>query len=294
MAEMQAFADFQLQVLPPPNPVRNLDNSLTTAQRRAADFYSGTRPAAGINSPFADALGGKASFTCNECHELDPAKGFYGTGGNQSFENLPQIVKIPHLRNLYAKVGMFGTPQVSFYDARDSGNMGKQVRGFGFTGDGSTDTLFRFMTATVFRPTPNSGFPQRDPDGMRRDMEQFMLAFDTDLAPIVGQQVTLTETNGTMANARIDLLLRRAGEPFYSKALNPSGPVKECDVVAHVAKEGRVRTYLYNPAMKLFQPDLGGEPVSESELRSWAVNAGQEVTFTAVTPGSGSRYLATQ
>ena len=33
---------------------------------------------------------------------------------------------------------------------------------------------------------PSSG------DVKRRQMEQFMLAFDTDLAPIVGQQVTLT------------------------------------------------------------------------------------------------------
>ena len=40
---------------------------------------------------------------------LNPANGSFGTGGNQSFEGLPQIVKIPHLRNAYAKIGMFGT-----------------------------------------------------------------------------------------------------------------------------------------------------------------------------------------
>ncbi|MBL8240558.1 MAG: hypothetical protein JNM66_24275 [Bryobacterales bacterium] len=292
-AEMQAFASFQLQVLPPPNPVRNLDNSLTPAQKRAADFYSGTRPAAGINSPLADALGGKASFTCNECHELNPAKGFYGTGGNQSFENLPQIVKIPHLRNMYAKVGMFGTPQVSFFDAPDSGAMGKQIRGFGFTGDGSADTLFRFMTASVFRPTSNSGFPQNNPDGMRRDMEQFMLAFDTDLAPIVGQQVTLTGNNGAFANPRVELLLQRAAAPFYSRALNASAPVMECEVVAHTVREGRLRPFLYDPAAKRFIAADGGEPVTETEFRAWAAS-GQAVTFTAITPGSGARYLAAQ
>ena len=57
-------------------------------------------------------LVGQASFTCNGCHALDPSNGSFGTGGNQSFEGLPQIVKIPHLRNLYAKVGMFGSPAV--------------------------------------------------------------------------------------------------------------------------------------------------------------------------------------
>ncbi len=291
--EMQEFADFQLQVLPPPNPVRNLDNSLTAGQKRAADFYSGTRPSAGIDSPLVAFFGGaKSAFTCNECHELDPKRGFYGTGGNQSFENLPQIVKIPHLRNMYAKVGMFGTPAVSFYDAPDSGEKGKQVRGFGFTGDGSTDTLFRFLTASVFRPTPNSGFPVNNPDGMRRDMEQFILAFDSDLAPIVGQQVTLRSNNAAAVGARIDLLLSRAGAAFVSKSLNPAGPVMECDVVAHVVREGEMRTYLWDAAAKQFAGGPGREPVTAAELRGWAATAGQEITFTAVTPGAGARYLS--
>ncbi len=43
-ADMQSFADFQLQVLPPPNPVRNLDNSLTAPQQRGRDFFTGPRP----------------------------------------------------------------------------------------------------------------------------------------------------------------------------------------------------------------------------------------------------------
>jgi len=293
--EMQAFADFQLQVLPPPNPVRNLDNSLTPAQRRAADYYSGSRPSDGVNSPLADTiLGAKASFSCNGCHELDPAQGFYGTGGAQSFENLPQIVKIPHLRNVYAKIGMFGTPSVSFYDAADSGPMGDQIRGFGFTGDGSTDTMFRFFTASVFRPTSNSGLPSENPDGMRRDLEQFMLAFDTDLAPVVGQQVTLDANNAATAGPRIDLFLARAAAAFYSKSLNGGEPVMECDVIAHVVQNGRITAYLYDPAAKNFVPDDGGARVTIAELRAFASNPGQEITLTAATPGSGPRLISRQ
>ena len=150
---------------------------------------------------------GQSSFTCDGCHALDPSQGFFGTGGNQSFEGLTQIVKIPHLRNVYAKVGMFGTPAVRRSSAPDSGHTGNQVRGFGFTGDGSTDTIFRFLTAAVFKPTSNSGFPQTNPDATRRDVEQFLLAFDSDLAPIVGQQVTLTSDNAAGAGPRIDLLI---------------------------------------------------------------------------------------
>jgi hypothetical protein len=286
-ADMQAFADFQLQVVPPPNPVRNLDNSLTASQQRGRDFYSGARPSDGIVSSLLDQLVGQASFSCNGCHTLDPANGNFGSGNNQIVEGLPQIVKIPHLRNAYAKIGMFGTPSVDFFDAADSGKAGDQVRGFGFTGDGSTDTLFRFLSAAPFRPTANSGFPQNNPDGTRRDVEQFILAFDTDLAPIVGQQVTLTSDNRTAVGPRIDLLMQRAAAQFVSKSLN--GIATECDLVAHVVQNGRIAGYLYDPASANFIPDDGSARVSDAGLRALALNNGQEVTYTAATPGSGAR-----
>jgi DNA-binding beta-propeller fold protein YncE len=291
-ADMQRFADFQLQVLPPPNPVRNLDNSLTAAQQRGQNFFSGSRPSDGINSPVLDRIVGQASFSCNGCHVLDASNGFFGTGGNQSFEGLPQIVKIPHLRNVYAKVGMFGNPLVSFFDQPDSGFIGDQVRGFGFTGDGSTDTLFRFLTAAVFRPTSNSGFPENNPDGARRDVEQYLLAFDSDLAPIVGQQVTLTSDNSSAVGSRIDLLIQRASAPFISKALN--GMVMECDLVVKVVQNGRIMGFLYDPVAKSFIPDDGSSPVSDGALRALAATPGQEVTYTAATPGSGSRLAFSQ
>ncbi|MDR3702032.1 MAG: hypothetical protein P4L56_20455, partial [Candidatus Sulfopaludibacter sp.] len=289
-ARMQTFANFQLQVLPPPNPVRNLDNSLTASQQRGQAFFSGARPSDGIVSPALDALFGQSSFTCNGCHVLDASSGSFGTGGNQSFEGLPQIVKIPHLRNVYAKIGMFGTPAVGFFQAPDSGNMGDQVRGFGFTGDGSTDTLFRFLSASVFKPTSNSGFPQANPDGTRRDVEQYLLAFDSDLAPIVGQQITLTVDNAAAAGSRIDLLEQRAGAPFVSKSLN--GAVTECDLVAHVALNGRIQSYLYDPVAGNFVPGDGAAPLSGPALRGLAATPGQEVTYTAVTPGSGRRIAS--
>src|SRR5207253_9914225 len=166
-----------------------------------------------------------------------------------------QIVKIPHLRNAYDKIGMFGTPQVGFFDAPDSGFTGDQIRGFGFTGDGSTDTLFRFLNAAVFRPTGNSGFPRDNPNGARRDVEQFILAFDTDLAPIVGQQVTLTADNAAVAWPRVDLLIQRASAPFISKALG--GASMECDLAARVVQNGRVMSFLYDPAARNFIPDDG-------------------------------------
>ncbi len=288
-AEMQSFTNFQLQVLPPPNPVRNLDNSLNPSQQRGQAFYGGSRPSDGIVSGVLDQVLGQSSFTCNGCHVVDSSSGFFGTNGNQSFEALPQIVKIPQLRNAYAKIGMFGTPAVGFVQAQDSGNMGNQVRGFGFTGDGSIDTLFRFLTAAPFNPTANSGFPQNNPDGTRRDVEQYLLAFDTDLAPIVGQQVTLTSDNAAGAGPRIDLMKQRAAAPFVSKSLN--GTVTECDLVARVALNGKTVSFLYNPASGSFVPGDGSPALSDVALRGLAATPGQEVTYTAATPGSGTRLV---
>ncbi len=285
--QMQTFADFQLQVVPPPNPVRNLDNTLTAAQQQGQSFFSGMRPSDGVNNAALNLLAGQSSFSCNGCHMVDSSNGFFGTNGNQSFEGLTQVVKVPHLRNVYDKIGMFGNPAVSFFQAADSGPMGNQIRGFGFTGDGSTDTIFRFVTAAVFAPTSNSGFPQANPNGTRQAVEQYALAFDTDLAPIVGQQVTLTSANGAGAGPRIDLLMQRAAAPFVSKALN--GSVTECDLVAQMVKNGRVMGLLYDPVHADFIPDDGSGALSDAALRAFAATPGQEVTYTATTPGSGAR-----
>jgi DNA-binding beta-propeller fold protein YncE len=278
-AQMQAFTNFQLQVALPPNPVRNLDNSLTAAQSAGKSFFAGTRRA-------------DATATCNGCHLLDPAAGEFGTNKNSSFEGIVvQNFKIPHLRNMYTKVGMFGNPKTSAFEAADSGNTGNQIRGFGFTADGSVDTLFRFFSAVVFHPLTNVGFPQSNPDVARRNVEQYMLAFDTDLAPIVGQQVTLTSSNSAVAGPRINLLEARAGAAFTSKALG--GVVKECELVATGALGGVIKGSLFDPSTSTFLPAGGGAPLSDAAVRALAATPGQEVTFTCVPPGSGARIAAT-
>jgi hypothetical protein len=276
--EMNAFAAFQLQVQLPPNPVRRLDNSLTPAQQAGRDFYFGSRRADGI------AFGADTGFNCNGCHAIDPAQGFFGTDGKASFEGISQILKIPHLRNLYTKVGMFGFPDNSFFRHPESGQMGDQVRGFGFFHDGTLDTLFRFFSAVVFANTGLTGFPS---DTTRRNVEDFMLAAPTDLAPIVGRQVTLTSANAAAVGPRIDLLLARARAPFVSKVLG--GATYEADLVARVAVGARMKGYLFDRIAANWKPNDGGANISTADLRALANIAGQEVTFTAVPPGSGIR-----
>ena len=97
-ADMQAFATFILKLQQPPNPIRNLDGTLTASQAAGLAFFVG---------PQSDA----AQKKCSGCHTLDPATGAFGTRGRSAFQTVQgetQHFKVPHLRNQYQKVGMFG------------------------------------------------------------------------------------------------------------------------------------------------------------------------------------------
>jgi hypothetical protein len=105
--------------------------------------------------------------------------------------------------------------------------MGDQVRGFGFLHNGSIDTIERFLSTTVFSLSSQQA----------RDVETFVFAFDSNLAPIIGRQVTLTPTNAAVAGPRIDLLLARAG-----------AAVPACDVVVHGIVDGVPRGWVRLPS----------------------------------------------
>lgn len=315
--DMQAFSDFQLDVILPPNPVRNLDNSLTPAQANGRNFFLGndfsSNPSGTANdeltgvgggnvtgrradgaAPAADAIVGfTAGFTCQGCHGLDASQGFFGTDGQASFENEHQIMKIAHLRNLYTKVGMFGMADVSFNNGLNTPHEGDEVRGYGFLHDGSTDTVFRFFQATVFNQANQFGlglvgFTSGAPgNGVRRDTEKFMLAFDSDLAPIVGQQVTLTSTNAAVVGPRISTLIARSGTPFVSQVIGAGQ--NEADLIVKGTIGGVEKGWRYVSGTANFQPDDGGPNISDASLRALAATPGRELTYTAATPGAGLR-----
>jgi uncharacterized protein (TIGR03437 family) len=281
-ADMQAFADFALQLTYPPNPIRNLDNSLTSDQQAGQNFFLGLTN----NGLPSDTLK-----TCNGCHVLDPngnsqygvaRPGFFGADGQSSFENETQLFKIPHLRNLYQKVGKFGMSPDPLFPSDPTPFMGDQVRGFGFLHDGSIDTLFRFHGAKVFEQSPIN--PGGIPTGaageqIRNQLTAFVLAFDSNLAPIVGQQITLTQTNTAVAGPRINLLESRAA-------------ASECDLVAKGKVNGQAAGFLYNPQQNTFTSAQTSATFSDAALRALAQNSGDELTFTCTPPGSGSSIAA--
>jgi len=301
-AAMQSFANFTLAIAPPPNPVRNLDNSLTAAQARGKRFYMGCEGLDSLTGVAAvcDANGRPVGaghfsagitvaglgFTCEGCHTLAPAKGFFGTDGQNSFEALPQTMKIPQLRNLYERVGMFGMAANSGDNTGDNAHKGAQIRGFGFSNDASVDSLFRFLQARVFNSATGGRVGFAGGDAQRRDVEAFMLAFDSDLAPVVGQQITLDNGNASVVGPRIDLLRARAAAPFPSKLLGASST--ECDLVARGVVAGRASTYVMRGDGSYLRDD-GTGPFTDTALRELARTAGQALTFTCLPPGWAPR-----
>ena len=266
-ADMQSFTDFALEILPPPNPIRSLDNQLTAAQANGRSIF---RDRAIIVDQAA---------SCRGCHTLNAALGQFGTLGQTTFDDEPQQFKVPQLKNAYQKVGMFGTPNTKFADILPDAaqHQGDQIRGFGFLHDGSTATVFDFLRGRVFTID----------DNQRHDLEQFVLAFDTTFAPIVGQQITLTGANAAGVGPRIDLMIARATTAFD---LLGQPDAKECDLVAKAVIGGQARGFLLNAASGNFQSDRAAEPaLTDAQLRGLASTDGQEVTYTCVPPGEGVR-----
>ena len=280
--DMSAFTDFILQVRYPPNPIRPLDNTLTPDQEVGRQLFGDT------NCGIRAAETGQFTLTCTSCHVIDPngnpgtaAPGFFGTSGLSSFDFVPQLFKTPHLRNMYQKVGMFGMVQTFGFPNTDNSPQGDQVRGFGFVNDGSLDTLFRFHHGISFSEefvgVGNHGLlPGPEGEVQRRQLEAFVLAFPTNFAPIVGQQITLTAASPATVDARIDLLRQRAD-------------AGECDLIAKTEIADLEVGFLYTGSGK-FRSDRRALPaITDATLRLLGSHAGRAITFTCVPPGSGER-----
>lgn len=299
-SDMEAFADFALELSYPPNPIRNLDDSLTPLQQAGRNVYFQT-DASGAELP-VDRL-----HNCNGCHTLDrggnagatPHPGFFGSSGRMSFENLPQAFKVAHFRNAYQKVGMFAsspddnrslTPLLAFNPPLLA------VRGFGYQPDGAVGSLEQHLTGRSFIRTdlpipaigPNpGGLPTFlfdaagnvlgiDPAGFaaRRALASFLLAYDSNLRPIVGQQLTLDASSAPSGSARLELLRQRA-------------EAGDCDLIAKGSSREREQGYLYEAGS--FRLDSWGPALDVEALLDLLGAELASLTFTCAPPGSGYR-----
>ena len=273
--QMQAFTDFQLDVTYPPNPHRALNNSLTPMQE-----------AGRVRFVEKDTFAFGEIFTCEGCHRIDPTAnaqygvtypGFFGTDGRLVVGEFSQTFKIPHMRNLYTKIGAFGfaedpafnAPGLPFYDTQHKGD---QIRSFGYTHDGSKDEPMRFFNAFVATPSTPDGFTTLQ---QQKEVAEFLFAADTNLKPVVGQQVTLAANNVTVTGPRIDLLKARAD-------------AGDCELIAKAELAGFELGFFYTGGA--FTSSFASAPnLTDAQLRKLGTSSNQPLTYTCVPPGSGLR-----
>ncbi len=250
-SEMAAFADFVMPLAYPPNPNEYLNRTMVDAPPG--------QPSALRGQTFFSNQAVDGPLKCADCHALPT-----GTNGqviDHTALQAPQDMKVPQLRNLYKKSGF-----------KDSiGVVNK--RGFGYTHDGSVDNLFDFLKFPGF----NFGLNQPVADATRRDLERFLLSFDTGMAPAVGVQVTFDGTNNSNAAllARLDTLESQAD-------------LGNCELIAKGRVGSTPRGYLYRGA-GAWESDLSSDgPFTRSTMIALAAT-GHELTVTGVPPGSGQR-----
>ncbi len=249
-SEMAAFSAFVMPLVYPPNPNQSLDRTYPDAPLG--------QPSALRGQTFFMTNAVDGSLKCVDCHAL-PA----GTNG-QVIDHIalqaPQDMKVPQLRNLYQKSG--------FTDAPGAVNK----RGYGYTHDGSIDNVFDFLHFPGF----NFGAGAIG-DANRRDVERFLLDFDTGLAPAVGCRLTFNGANNGEAtlSARMDTLESQAG-------------LGNCDLIAHGRVGSTPRGWLYAGSGQWTSDMRSEAPISRATLIALA-SSGHELTITGVPLGSGMR-----
>ena len=144
---------------------------------------------------------------------------------------------------------------------------GVSVRGFGYIHDGSIKDLFTFLEFPAFNF-------QNDDD--QRDVEAFLLCFDTGTHAGIGAQWTMDGTNESAGIGRVNALVTQA----------------DLGNVGLVAKGrdgiGNSRGWVYEGS-GWWKPDkANGTFVGLGDLLDLA-GQGTEVTFTAVVPGWQTR-----
>jgi hypothetical protein len=171
-------------------------------------------------------------------------------------------MKIPHLRNVYTKAGI---------SESDALVVPTRFKGFGFTHDGSAPTLLRFLRAGRFE-FPALATPE--------DVVNFVMAIDSNLAPIVGQQKTVSPASTGTGTSRLAVMMNQA---------LVTSPRPECDLIAKGNIGSEKRGWLMLPTAEFLSDRAAESPYTLEQMLVIAKTPGQAVTFTCVPPGSGMR-----
>ncbi len=293
-SEMQEFEDFLATIVFPPNPFRNVDNSLPTALDLAGHFTPGRFGPEGLPLPAGNAQrgldlyrnddldGGVPGFECVTCHTLPTGMGpdvsVLGAGptpagpNGERHHSLVSVdgstnvsLKIPQLRNLYERVG-FELTQL------------ESLSGFGFIHDGSVDSIARFISEPVFDVKSVQDIA---------DLTAFMLAFSGSELPVGGGRLNEPRgplSNDTHAAVGVQVTFGATGNGTLLDTLFALADAGAIDLIA----KSPTRGFFYDRVAANFLTDRNGETMSVGAVRALG-RAGTEVTFTAVPRGTGIR-----
>jgi YVTN family beta-propeller protein len=302
--EMQEFEDFLATIHFPPNPFRELDNSLSTDLPLPGHVSAGRFAPAGTPLPNGNAKHGLALFrppnflddpllACATCHTLPSGLGADMEVVGANFEPFPigplgerhhalvavdgtkQVtMKVPQLRNLYDKVGFDLTQPVN-------------RAGFGFMHDGAVDTLARFVEEPAF-------FPGSLQDVA--DLVAFLLSFSGSDLPAGKVEVSKSQPPGSPSQDTHAAVGRQAtiagpiapATQAFVDSLVAMAAAGDVGLIVKGSVAGEARGFAYDPATGRFQSDRAAESWDPAQVVASA-QPGGELTYTAVPSGTEVR-----
>ncbi len=298
--QMQQFKSMLSTITFPPNPFRNLDNSLPTNIDLNNHYTSGRFAPAGqplgsgnpqnglnlFNGGLLDSI-----FQCASCHTVPTGMAVNGplrpgllnldVGGQimppgpmgenhlgvVSVDGSTQkSIKTPQLRNLYDKVG--------FETSRP-----QSLSGFGFLHDGALDSVSRFLSAGAFSVAS---------DQEVADLVALMMAFsgselERGLVPLGNTAPLSQDTHAGVGKQHTMTQPSQLLDPELAELLQVADSAK----VDMIALQGNSASYLYNVNDGEF---LNSQGTSQTMLGLMAMaNSDSPVTFTLVPKGLGNR-----
>jgi YVTN family beta-propeller protein len=297
-AQMQAFEDFLATITFPPNPNRNLDNTLPATMPLPGHYTSGRFQMAGIPLGSGSATRGLQLYTtavldgalqCASCHTLPTGMAVNGplflgvlavpVGGSvmpigPMGENHLGIVstdgstnvsmKVPQLRNQYEKTG---------FEMTQTDN----VAGFGFLHDGSVDSLSKFLSARVFRVGSDQDVA---------DLIALTLAFSGsdfgNVNPILGAPAP--QSKDTHAAVGAQVTLTSAAVSTRAEQLLNLARSGKVDLIARSGTAG----YAFDVASDNFLSNDGSPALTPAGLQASASSTAP-LTLTLVPRGLGER-----
>ncbi len=264
--DMALLKAFLATIRFPPNPFRNLDNSLpidiSFGDRKGLD---GVTPL-----PNGDAVQGMIQFQtgCTKCHMFPSGLGSGFLGGKQfplgpngekhhlvttlfGFSNL--IMKIPQLRNIHERLGLeYATTNSS--------------AGFGIGHDGQLDSPLRLGT---------------DP-ATAHHLLAFLLCFSgSDLPGVLPGAADSFDSHAAVGQ---QVVMGLSGDQVLLDQFLSFAAAGKVELIA----KGQGRGWVYDMGSDLFLSDRNEESVSKSELRSLADND-MKIIYTVVPTGEGRR-----